>query len=63
MKKYFILLKVLAQKYGYVLPKIEADPKYEMLTQTKDPRQIFFGLNPGWVVSLKDKAIIKPRDE
>lgn len=51
---------VLSQKYGYELPVIEEDPNREMLTQTKDPRQIFFGLNPGWVISVKDKAIIKP---
>lgn len=51
---------VLAQKYGYELPLVENDPNSEMLMQTKDPRQIFFGLNPGWVISVKDKAIIKP---
>ncbi|XP_037028189.1 39S ribosomal protein L15, mitochondrial [Bradysia coprophila] len=51
---------VLAQKYGYELPKIEDDPDYEMLSQAKDPRQLFYGLNPGWVVSLRDKAIIRP---
>uniref|UniRef100_A0A2M4BVY3 Large ribosomal subunit protein uL15m n=1 Tax=Anopheles marajoara TaxID=58244 RepID=A0A2M4BVY3_9DIPT len=53
---------VLAQKYGYELPKIEEDPQYEMLTQTKDPRQIFLGLNPGWVISLRDRAIIKAKE-
>lgn len=53
---------VLAQKYGYELPKIENDSRYEMLTQAKDPRQIFLGLNPGWLISVKDKAIIKPID-
>lgn len=52
---------ILAQKYGYELPKIESDPAYEMLTTMKDARQIFFGLEPGWVISLKDKAIIKPK--
>lgn len=58
---YFILSEqVLAQKYGYELPKIEEDPDYELLTQAKDARQIFFGLNPGWVVSVRDKAIIRP---
>ncbi|KAK1138126.1 hypothetical protein K0M31_002610 [Melipona bicolor] len=51
---------VLSQKYGYELPKIEDNPNYEMLTQRKDPRQLFYGLEPGWVVSLKDKAILKP---
>ncbi|XP_053983741.1 39S ribosomal protein L15, mitochondrial [Hylaeus volcanicus] len=54
---------VLSQKYGYVLPKIEDDPDYEMLTQRKDPRQIFYGLEPGWVISLKDEAILKPKAE
>ncbi|XP_059485487.1 large ribosomal subunit protein uL15m [Neocloeon triangulifer] len=53
----------LAQKYGYELPKIEDDPDYEMLTTRKDPRQIFYGLEPGWVISLKDKAILKPKDK
>lgn len=53
----------LAQKFGYELPKIENDPDYEMLTLRKDPRQPFLGLEPGWVVSLKDKAILKPKDE
>lgn len=52
---------MLAQKFGYELPKIEEDPDFERLTATKDPRQIFYGLEPGWVVSLKDKAIIKPK--
>lgn len=54
---------VLAQKYGYELPKIEDDPDYEMLIQRKDPRQLFYGLEPGWVISLKDKAILKPKAE
>ncbi|XP_011875320.1 PREDICTED: 39S ribosomal protein L15, mitochondrial [Vollenhovia emeryi] len=54
---------VLAQKYGYELPKIEDDPDYEMLCERKDPRQMFYGLEPGWVVSLKDKVILKPKAE
>lgn len=54
---------VLAQKYGYELPKIEDDiENYSMLTERKDPRQIFYGLNPGWVVSVADRTIIKPKD-
>jgi len=53
---------ILAQKYGYELPKIEEDPDYDMLTKTKDPRQIFHGLESGWVISLKDQAIIKPKN-
>lgn len=53
---------VLAQKYGYKLPKIEEDPDYAMLMQRKDPRQIFFGLHPGWVVNLREKYILKSLD-
>lgn len=53
---------VLAQKYGYQLPKIEDDPSYEMLSESKDPRQIFFGLEPGIIVNLKDKCIIRKKD-
>ncbi|KAL0894857.1 hypothetical protein ABMA27_013372 [Loxostege sticticalis] len=53
----------LAQKYGYQLPNIESDPEYSMFCERKDPRQIFFGLEPGWVVNLKDKFILKPKDE
>lgn len=53
----------LAQKFGYELPKIEDDPDYKMLTLKKDPRQPFLGLEPGWVISLKDKAILKPKDQ
>lgn len=53
----------LAQKYGYVLPRIEDDKDYDMLCTRKDPRQIFFGLNPGWVVNLRDKVILKPKDD
>lgn len=52
--------QVLAQKYGYELPKIEEDPKYEMFNRVKDPRQVFYGLEPGWVVNLVDKVIMKP---
>lgn len=54
---------VLSQKYGYKLPVIEEDPDYHMLTERKDPRQIFYGLEPGWVVNLKDKTILVPKDE
>lgn len=34
-----------------------------MLTMRKDPRQVFLGLEPGWLVNLKDKVILKPTDE
>ncbi|CAH1108925.1 unnamed protein product [Psylliodes chrysocephalus] len=53
---------VLAQKYGYTLPKLDSRI-LEMLNETKDPRQIFYGLHPGWVVNLKDKVILKPLEE
>lgn len=50
---------VLAQKYGYELPKIESDPDYKMFCETKDARQIFYGLEPGIVVNLKDQSFVK----
>lgn len=53
----------LAQKYGYELPDLQNDSNYQMLSERKDPRQIFHGLEPGWVVNLKDKCILKPKDE
>lgn len=46
---------VLAQKYGYDL--VMRKPPIR-----KDPLQIFLGLHPGWVVNLKDKTILKPKD-
>ncbi|KAL5016113.1 hypothetical protein ScPMuIL_005702 [Solemya velum] len=53
----------LAQKYGYKLTDIQEDPMFDMLTKRKNPSQVFFGLNPGWIVNLKDKCVIKPVDE
>lgn len=53
----------LAQKYGYDLPDLENDPLKEMLSKRKDPRQIWYGLEPGWVVNLKDQVILKPADK
>lgn len=53
---------LLSQKYGYELPDIREDPQFEMLTTRKDPLQVFYGLEPGWVVNLKDKTILKPAD-
>ncbi len=52
--------QLLAQKYGYELPDIESDP---IMKLRKDPRQVFFGLEPGWVVNLRDKQILRPTDE
>ncbi|XP_055329172.1 39S ribosomal protein L15, mitochondrial-like [Paramacrobiotus metropolitanus] len=53
----------LAQKFGYTLPDITKDPLYDMLMKRKDPRQVFYGLEPGWVVNLTDKVVLKPTDE
>lgn len=53
----------LAKKYGYVLPDITKDKVFQMLSMRKDPRQIFFGLAPGWVVNMSEKKILKPTDE
>jgi len=49
----------LAQKYGYELP---AGEESDYLSETKGPRQIFYGLQPGWIVNLADKEIYKPQD-
>ena len=53
----------LAKKYGYILPDITKDELFKMLSARKDPRQIFFGLAPRWVVNMADKEILKPTDE
>lgn len=69
----------LAQKYGYALNDISHDPHVSLeltsateinhLTQSyvlrarKDPRQIFFGLEPGWLINLKDRTVYKPSDQ
>uniref|UniRef100_A0A131XVL6 Large ribosomal subunit protein uL15m n=1 Tax=Ixodes ricinus TaxID=34613 RepID=A0A131XVL6_IXORI len=53
---------LLAQKYGYELPDVASDPDAEMLTARKDPLQVFYGLQPGWVVNLRDKCILRPTD-
>ncbi|KAE8598774.1 hypothetical protein XENTR_v10016933 [Xenopus tropicalis] len=55
--------KQLAKKYGYILPDITKDELYQMLCTRKDPRQIFFGLAPGWVVNMSEKKILKPTNE
>ncbi|CAG0896065.1 unnamed protein product [Cyprideis torosa] len=48
---------ILAQKYGYVLPKIEEK------VEEKDPRQVFYGLEPGWVINIAERQILKPKSE
>ncbi|XP_072026303.1 large ribosomal subunit protein uL15m-like [Amphiura filiformis] len=55
--------EALAEKYGYALPDLASDPKAGMLQMRKNPLQIFFGLEPGWVVNLRDRTILKPTDE
>jgi len=51
---------VLAQKYGYELAEEETQPSH--MLETKDPRQIFYGLEPGWIVNLPEGVIYKPSD-
>ena len=52
---------VLSQKYGYILP--QRDPNdLPLMSAKKEPLQIFYGLNPGWVVNLRKRAIYKPLD-
>ncbi len=54
---------VLAQKYGYELPEIDLEAEGGLMGETKDPRQVFHGLSPGWVVSLTEGIIYKPVDQ
>lgn len=53
----------LAQKYGYELKDLSQDPLKNVFAMRKDPRQIWHGLEPGWLVNLKDRVIIKPADK
>ena len=50
-------------KYSYISPDITKDELFKMLSTRKDPRQIFFGLAPGWLVNMADKKILKPTHE
>lgn len=52
----------LAQKYGYELTDVDSEAKREMLNIRKHERQVFFGLQPGYVVNLKDREILEPLD-
>lgn len=54
--------QILAQKYGYEIPEITDEAKREMLKIRKHKRQVFFGLEPGYVINLKDKEILEPTD-
>lgn len=51
--------QLLGQKYGYEVPEINED----FLKEAKDPKQVFQGLEAGWLVDLKDKVIYKPTEE
>lgn len=50
----------LAQKFGYELNDLSLDEKKDMFAMRKDPRQIWHGLEPGWVVNMQDKVVLKP---
>jgi len=52
----------LSQKYGYALPEISEDIQEKFMSERKDPRQVFLGLEPGWIVNLLDKCVLKPKD-
>jgi len=52
--------ELLAQKYGYELPDLSNNL---LMNLRKDPRQVFYGLEPGWLVNLRDKEILRPTDE
>lgn len=54
---------ILAQKYGYSLPDIKKDAIAHVLLAQKDPRQVFYGLEPGWLVNMRDKTVYKPSAE
>ena len=49
----------LAQKYGYSLSEEQLN---DVNSESKDPRQIFYGLEPGWIVNVNDKCIYKPEE-
>jgi len=51
---------LLAEKYGYSLTE---EQREDTGHHSKDPRQIFYGLQPGWVVNVPDRCIYKPLDE
>ncbi|KFD56471.1 hypothetical protein M514_02575 [Trichuris suis] len=51
------------QKFGYEPPEADSIDQDPLLSMRKDPLQIFFGLQPGWVVNLRDKVLLKPTDQ
>ncbi|KAH9584518.1 YmL15, variant 2 [Schistosoma haematobium] len=55
----------LAQKYGYHPFDFSSSSEstQKLMSMRKDPRQIFHGLEPGWLVSIPDKAVLKPKSD
>ena len=53
----------LAQKYGYEIPELCDESKRKVLAMRKHKRQVFYGLEAGWVINLKDREILEPTDE
>lgn len=53
----------LAQKFGYELPDLSLEKNKSMFEMKKDPRQIWYGLEPGWLVNMEDKSVLKPADK
>lgn len=51
----------MAQKYGYSIPEL-CDRVQQLAMESKNELQIFYGLQPGWIVNLADKEILKPVD-
>ncbi len=49
--------------FGYDLPDFTNDSSKDLLAMRKDPRQIWYGLEPGWIVDLNDKVILKSTNE
>ncbi|CAH8494859.1 unnamed protein product [Heterobilharzia americana] len=55
----------LAQKYGYRPFDLNSlsESTRKLMSMRKDPRQIFYGLEPGWLVSIPDKVVLKPKSD
>ena len=55
--------KELANKYGYELIDNSINKELEINQMKKDPRQIFFGVEPGSIVNLEDEVVINADSE
>lgn len=49
--------------FSLELPNLFIPLQSHVLKANKDPRQVFYGLKPGWVVNLKDRKIYEPLRE